>query len=179
VRRLRPLPGRQPIPARISRQLAWLIGRRARLVRPRALFPIALTVALGISLASCGNQGIGLARQACGHVGHSIALLHQADRAQESANAAELEHKAYIELLAALPIAAEATYVDNQWQALMTTLSQSSQVAEVRLVPALEAECRVANRSVFNQAPPPSSVPPPSIPPPSIPPPSVPPTSTR
>jgi hypothetical protein len=123
---------------------------------------------LGASLAACGNQGIGLARQACDDVGRSITLLHRADRSPDSPGAAQLDHKAYAELLAALPIAAQATYVDNQWQALMTTLSQSSQVPESQLVPALQAECRVANHSVFNQAPPPTSIPPPSIPPPSV-----------
>jgi hypothetical protein len=135
---------------------------------------VAFAVALGASLAACGNQGIGLARQACDHVGRSITLLHQADRTESASGATELDHKAYAELQTALPIAAQATYVDNQWQALMTTLSQSSQVPETTLVPALRAECRVADNSVFNQAPPPSSVPPASIPPPS-----VPPTSTR
>ncbi len=129
----------------------------------------AAIVALGASLAACGNQGIGLARQACSDVGRSITLLHQADRPQSSSSAAQLNHRAYVELLAALPIAAEATYVDNQWQALMTTLSQSSQLPEARLVPALEAECRVANSSVFNQAPPPSSIPPPAVTPTSTP----------
>jgi hypothetical protein len=126
------------------------------------LVVVAFTLALGASLAACGNQGIGLARQACTHVGRSITLLNQADHTHDSSNATELSHKAYVELLAALPIAAEATYVDNQWQALMATLSQSSQVPETQLVPALQAECRMANNSVFNQTPPPSSIPPPS-----------------
>ena len=139
-----------------------MIAWRARFVRPRAVLVVAVIVALGTLLTACGNQGIGLARQACSDVGRSITLLHQADRSHDSSSAAELHQKAYVELLAALPIAAEATYVDNQWQALMTTLSQSSQVPETQLVPALQAECRVANNSVFNQAPPPTSIPPPS-----------------
>ncbi len=155
--------------------MAWLTARRARVARPRAVLAVAVVIALGASLAACGNQGIGLARQACGDVGRSITYLHQADRSQDASSAAQLQHKAYVELVAALPIAAEATYVDNQWQALMATLSQSSQVPEVQLVPALQAECRVANNSVFNQAPPPSSIPPPN----SIPPPSVPASSTH
>jgi hypothetical protein len=156
------MSGRQPVPSRIRGQLAWLIACATRVLRPRVLLAVAITVILGASLAACGNQGIGLARQACTHVGRSITLLHQADRSPESSSAADLNHKAYIEMLAALPIAAEATYVDNQWQALMATLSQSSQVPEAQLVPALQAECRMANNSVFNQTPPPSSIPPPA-----------------
>ena len=144
--------------------MAWLTALRARVIRPRAVLVVAATLVLGASLAACGNQGIGLARQACNDVNRSISLLNQADRAHTSSSAAQLNHKAYIELLAALPISAEATYVDNQWQALMTTLSQSSQLPESKLVPALQAECRIADNSVFNQAPPPSKIPPPSVP---------------
>jgi hypothetical protein len=151
--------------------LAWLIELRTRVARPRAVLAVAAVLALGASLAACDSQGIGLARQACGDVGRSITLLHEADRTHDSSNATELNHKAYMALMAALPIAASATYVDNQWQALMTTLSQSSEIPETQLVPALQAECRVANNSVFDQSPPPSSIPPPSvgtIPPPSV-----------
>jgi hypothetical protein len=149
--------------------LAWLTARRLRVARPRAVLAVAIVFVLGASLAACSNQGIGLARQACDDVGRSITLLHQADRSQDPSSSAELHRRAYVELVAALPIAAQATYVDNQWQALMTTLSQSGQVPEAELVPALRAECRLANNSVFNQTPPPSSIPPPSIPPPSVP----------
>ena len=51
-------------------------------------------------------NGIGLAKQACTHVDRSITLLHRADRPPDSSSASSLNHKAYIELLAALPIAA-------------------------------------------------------------------------
>ena len=62
----------------------------------------------------------------------------------------------------ALPIAAQAAYRDGQWQALMTTVSESNRVPETTLVTALQQQCQQADSSTFDQAPPPSSIPPPA-----------------
>ncbi len=142
--------------------MARLSARVARAARRRQIAAVAVTVALGAGLAACGNQGTDLARQACSHVTRSLSLLHKAQHEQDPARAAVLDHQAYAELLAALPIAAEAAYHDEQYQALMTTLSQSSQVGEAKLASALTSECAIAESSPFNQAPPPSKVPPPA-----------------
>jgi hypothetical protein len=73
-----------------------------------------------------------------------------------------LEADAETELRTALPIAAEAAYDDGQWQALMTTLSESNRIAPSTLIPALTQQCATTTSSPFNQPPPPSSIPPPA-----------------
>ncbi len=59
----------------------------------------------------------------------SIVLLGQADR----------------ELRNALPLAARANSADGTWNALMTTISESAVVDEGHLVPALRAQCVLAD----------------------------------
>ncbi len=76
--------------------------------------------------------------------------------------AGQLQQEAYIQLRQALPIAAQAAYHDGQWQALMTTVSESNRVPETTLVSSLRAQCQQADSSAFGQAPPPSSIPPPA-----------------
>jgi len=127
-----------------------------------------VALGLGVALSACGDDGTSLAKQACTHVNLSISLLHKSDAHPGAAQAAHLKERAYVELLAALPIAAEAAGHDNQWQALMTTISEGNRVPETTLVNALTAQCKVADSSTFNQPPPPSSIPPPSIPPPDV-----------
>ncbi len=123
----------------------------------------ALIVWVGASLSACGNSGTTLARQACTHINRSIALLKESDHPSGRSEAARLRQQAYNELRAALPIAAEAAYHDGQWQALMTTVSESNRVQETTLVSALKAQCSAADNTVFGQqAPPPSSIPPPA-----------------
>lgn len=134
----------------------------ARLSRP--VIAIVAAIAFGTVLGACGNNGLSLAKQACTHVDRSILLLQQAARQTDPSRAAQLDHQAYAELLDALPISAQAAYRDAQWQALMTTLSESNSVPEPTLVPALVANCRLADNSVFGQPSPPSSIPPPSSP---------------
>lgn len=117
-------------------------GTWRRLLRPTVGLAVAL--GCGIGLTACGNSGLTLAKQACTSVDRSIALLDEAARTSDPATAAALRTKSYNDLLAALPVAAEAAYHDAQWQALMTTLSESNEVQETTLVPALRAECHVA-----------------------------------
>jgi hypothetical protein len=131
-----------------------------RLARPAA--GIAAIVGLGIGLSACANSGQDLARQACVHVHRSISLLAEAKHAPGPAQANTLEADAEAELRTALPIAAEAAYDDGQWQALMTTLSESNRIPPTTLVPALTQQCATATSSPFNQPPAPSSIPPPA-----------------
>jgi hypothetical protein len=133
---------------------------RAKLGRLAAGSVLAL--GLGIALSACGSNGTALAKQACTHVDRSIGLLKQSAHQSNQIEAARLTQRAYIELRDALPIAAQAAYDDGQWQALMTTVSESNRVPETTLTGALTAQCRVADSSTFDQAPPPSSIPPPA-----------------
>jgi len=122
-----------------------------------------MSVAIGTTLSACGgNSGTALAKQACTHVDRSIVLLGRSDHQTDLSKSAGLRQQAYIELRKALPIAAEAAYHDGQWQALMTTVSESNRVGEATLVTSLEAQCAQADNSTFGQSPPPSSIPPPA-----------------
>lgn len=124
-----------------------------------------VAIGLGAVLSACGGNGTALAKLACTHVNLSIVLLHRSEAPTDpAAQAASLKSHAYVELLRALPIAARAAGQDGQWQALMTTISESNRVPETTLVGALTAQCRVADSSTFNQAPAPSSIPPPDVP---------------
>ena len=123
---------------------------------------LVITVGLGTALAACGDGGTSLAKEACSHVDRSISLLTQADRQTDAASASALRDKAYLQLRQALPIASEAAFHDGQWQALMTTISESNRVPESTLATALTAQCEEADSSTFDQPPPPSSIPPPA-----------------
>jgi hypothetical protein len=113
-------------------------------------------------LSACGNSGTNLARQACSHINRSISFLKQSERPTDPKEAAKLKLEAYNQLRTALPITSEAAYDDGQWQALMTTVSESNRVPETMLVTALQQQCAAADTTVFGQqgAPPPDSLPP-------------------
>lgn len=123
---------------------------------------VVLAIGLGTALSACGNGGETLAREACSHISRSITLLHQSEDRSDPTRSAQLQQEAYQELRKALPLTAEAAYDNGQWQALMTTVSESNRVAETTLIPALQAQCSEANQSPFNQPSPPSSIPPPA-----------------
>ncbi len=123
---------------------------------------LALVCALGSGLAACGQSGgTTQAKQACKHVGASLSLLQKASQA-DGQTAGALRQQAYLQLREALPLAAEAADTNGQWQALMTTISESNRVPEHYLVTALRAQCAVADASVGGEPPPPSSIPPPA-----------------
>jgi hypothetical protein len=110
----------------------------------RALTVASAVVGLG-ALAGCGsNGGLDLARQACTHVDASLreynASLHAKSQAQATLDLA----RADAQLREALPLAASATSSDGQWNALMTTISESARVNESELASALKAQCAVA-----------------------------------
>ena len=113
-------------------------------------------LASGSVIASCGASAGDLARASCVHVDASLALLHRAAGTTDSAEVTRLRGLAYIQLLQAIPIAAQAAYHDIQWESLATTLSEANRVPEATLIPALQAQCRTADSSVFSQVPPPA-----------------------
>ena len=120
-----------------------------------------IAIGLGAALSACGNSGNTLAKQACTHINRSIQLLEESDHQSDHAQATQDAAQAYGQLRAALPIAAQAAFQDGQWQALMTTISESNRVPESTLVDALKAQCSQADSTIFGQLPAPSSIPPP------------------
>jgi len=130
---------------------------RARLVRTAAVL-VAVLVAGG-TLTACAASAEDLAKASCKHVNASLVLLDKADHTTDPTASAKLRNQAYLALLPALPIAAQAAYHDIQWESLMTTLSEINRVPESVLAPSLRIQCQSADSSVFNQAPPPSSTP--------------------
>jgi hypothetical protein len=118
--------------------------------RPGALRVVAVgALALGaaLGLSACSSQGgQDLAQQACVHVNLSVADYQRAVNPSTSPAAAEqLQKEADQELRDALPLAAAANSDDGSWNSLMTTISEGATVDEGHLVPALRAQCVVAN----------------------------------
>jgi hypothetical protein len=118
---------------------------------------VAALLVAGGTLSACGASAGDLARASCVHVNDSLKLLNEADRTTDSTTAASLREKAYLQLLSAIPIAAQAAYHDITWEALSATLSEANRVPESELVPSLRSQCQAADSSVFNQPPPPSN----------------------
>jgi hypothetical protein len=104
--------------------------------------------------AGCGSQdGDALARQACGYVSSSITLYESSLSGKTPSETIHLQDEAYDQLQLGLQPAALAAGDNGQWQALMTTISESSRVPERVLVSALKQQCAVA---ASPGAPPPS-----------------------
>jgi hypothetical protein len=117
-------------------------------VRLRALvLPAAITVS-AISISACSSQsGTSLAREACAKVHSSVAAYEASKSAPNPATRSRDLRIATNDLTQAEPLAAAATSSDGQWNALMTTLNEFGQVDELHLIPALRAQCAVANSS--------------------------------
>jgi hypothetical protein len=118
--------------------------------RPGALRVVAvgaLATGAALGLSACSSQGgQGLAQQACVHVKLSVADYQRAvNPTTPTAAAARLQKEADQELREALPLAAAANSDDGSWNSLMTTISEGANVDEGHLVPALRAQCLVAN----------------------------------
>ena len=109
----------------------------------RRLATAAAVAALGAGgLAGCAtSDALALARQACGHVQRSLALYRAAQGSPTPADQQAKTQAALGELRLALPLAATAAGESPQWQALMTTLTESSRVPEGDLVIALQQQC--------------------------------------
>ena len=115
-------------------------------------------MASGGTLTACAASAEDLAKASCVHVNASLPLLDRAEHTTDPTAAAKLRDKAYLALLPAIPIAAQAAYHDIQWEALSTTLSEANRVPEPELEPVPAGPVSDApTSSVFNQPPPPSS----------------------
>jgi len=108
---------------------------------------LALAAGAALGLSACSGQGGQLlAQQACVHVHLSVADWQRAvNPSTPPAAAAQLQKEADEELRDALPLAAAANSDDGSWNSLMTTISEGANVDEGHLVPALRAQCVVAN----------------------------------
>jgi hypothetical protein len=122
--------------------------RRARGPGAGRVAAVALTVGGSVvGLSACANGGgQALAQQACLHVHRSVSEYLRSTRAgTPPATAAQLQKEADQELRTALPLAAQANSDDGSWNSLMTTISEIAVVDEGHLVPALRAQCVVAD----------------------------------
>lgn len=114
--------------------------------RPRRA-TIGLSVLMLGSLAvvtGCSGNADSTAKQACQHVERSLRLYAQAASNPDPAAADRQRVDALVELRTALPLASVAAAGSGQWEALRTTLSESPNVDESRLVPALTQQCQSA-----------------------------------
>jgi hypothetical protein len=128
--------------AAVGRRVPRSAGRRQRWA-----LAVIVVAALSVGLAACSSGGADLARQACGHVDKSLALFKRAGETPNQADANTLAVRAYVELRNALPLAAKAAANDGQFQALMTTLSESNRVSEQHLITSLRDQCAAAQQS--------------------------------
>jgi hypothetical protein len=122
--------------------------RRGRRPGAGRVAAVALTVGGSVvGLSACANGGgQALAQQACLHVHRSVSEYLRSTRAgTPPATAAQLQKEADQELRTALPLAAQANSDDGSWNSLMTTISEIAVVDEGHLVPALRAQCVVAD----------------------------------
>jgi hypothetical protein len=125
------------------------VGRTGPRRLPALAVGAVLALSAGLFAACSSSAGQALAEQACVHVHHSVADYTESDRPGLSATTvASLRNQANSELRAALPLAAAANSDDGSWNSLMTTISESATVDEGHLVPALVAQCAVADTNV-------------------------------
>jgi hypothetical protein len=105
---------------------------------------------LAVVLSGCGGGGgQALAQQACVHVKRSLHDYSLSTVAgTPPATVADLQTQADLQLRQALPLAAAANSADGSWNSLMTTISESATVDMSHLVPALKAQCVVADTNV-------------------------------
>ena len=130
--------------------------------RGRTTLVAAAVVGAALTLSACGGVSAQtLAAQACVHVHRSVVAFRQSTEPGVAVGAAtSLRKKADAELSDALPLAAQANSADGSWNALMTTIAESATVDEKSLVPALLAQCALAdtNQNVNPQGPPTQNV---------------------
>jgi len=132
------------------------VTRLTRSLGTRVAAGALALVASGSVVAACGASAGDLARESCTHINSSISLLGKASRTTDSAKAATLRYQAYVQLLSAIPIAAQAAYHDIQWESLSMTVAEANRVPESTLIPSLQTQCHNADASVFGQVPPPA-----------------------
>lgn len=118
--------------------------------RHRVWAGAALIATIPVGLAACSSvqDGQALAQQACVHVNRSVVDWVDSQRAgTPAATTAALQQRAEQQLRLALPLAAAANSDDGTWNSLMTTISEIGTVDEGHLVPALHAQCVLADSS--------------------------------
>lgn len=121
-------------------------GLTRRITRP--FFALVAIGAGSAFAAGCATQdGAALARQACGYVNSSISQYESSLTPSHRSESTHLQGEAYNTLQLGLQSAAIAAGDDPKWQALMTTISESSRVPEGVLVSALQQQCAVADSS--------------------------------
>lgn len=130
--------------ARLSSTRPAPAKRRHRL-RNGPLLLLAAALAAGLALSACGNDALALARQSCVHVKASESLFQEASRAPSSHQASTERYRAIEQLEAALPLAAAANSDNPQWNPLMTTLQEVGRNTVGHLLPALRAQCELAD----------------------------------
>ncbi len=114
-----------------------------------AVATVVAGAAVGLSACSSSSDGQALAQEACVHVHRSVDYYERSIAAgTPPASVATLQRMAANELSDALPLAARANSDDGSWNSLMTTISEGANVDEAHLVPALKAQCVVANTQV-------------------------------
>jgi hypothetical protein len=118
--------------------------------RTRIAVTSALLVSIGFVLSGCGLQtGQDLAQQACSHVRLSVRdYTRSVHPGLAPASVAQLQRKSEAELRSALPLAAAANSKDGSWNSLMTTISEGATIDEAHLIPALKAQCVVADTNL-------------------------------
>jgi hypothetical protein len=126
---------------RYGRGLLRLPRRKERRIALPATGVAALVLA--VTLSACGGAGLTLAREACVHVKASLRLYAASMTGTEQA--ANDRTRAIEQLEVALPLAAQATSDDPQWNPLMTTLEEIGRHSEGNLVAALRAQCSQAD----------------------------------
>lgn len=130
--------------------------------RARGLVGVAVvSVAAAVGLSGCAtSHALALVRQACRHVDSSLSL-YQASTTTASGASAQADSAAALQQLRdALPLAATAAGENAQWDAFMTTLSETSRVPESDLVIALRQQCAdVASGGQNSNTPPTTAAP--------------------
>lgn len=126
--------------------------------RRRVWAGAVLILSLPVALAACSSvqDGQALAQQACVHVNRSVGEWVDSQRTgTPPATVAALQQRAEEQLRLALPLAAAANSDDGTWNSLMTTISEIGTIDEGHLVPALHAQCVLAdsNENVNPQNP--------------------------
>ena len=112
--------------------------------RPRRVILATLALSSLGALAGCSGNADAKAKQACQHVERSLRLYAQATSDPDPGSAARKLQEALVELRTAQPLASVAAAGSGQWEALRTTLSESPNVDEGRLVTALTQQCQSA-----------------------------------
>ncbi len=113
-----------------------------------------VVVAAGLTISACGHgSALSYANDSCHHVESSIKLFNASTHAPSQSLANLDRSNAYRQLRLALPLAARANSANGQWDALMTTVSESSRVGESHLIHALGDQCRVVFNDVSGHSP--------------------------